>query len=243
MRFKVALPISLGSIYIVVLFGLSALPSLANDSVVLKGKSSSGTVDLSTKESRRAWLKSWLNSTEKLFSTLSSEEAAELSNAIISSGIKTANEGYARMSDSQRISLDDNFYNNTIGTILPPGDYLGVPLDGSPPFGWSNQTTMTGKRMTEIPASEVMQIIKSVATQKELAPNPQPQQTVQPQPTSQTQSPEVQARIAAYYKWRNSWRGRCYAASMSASGFHSVYDPITGAEKWIPKNAVGIYHY
>lgn len=230
--------------YLPVLIGIalytSPAPCTAKDAPdKISGKLSQSSVDLSTKESRAKWLNDWLASVSTLLDRLSPEEAAEYAIGMTKAGIRGANGAYARMPQSQRMQADDELFDSTVGSMLQNGDYLAVPHDGSPPFAWRMATTREGRNSIDIAPEH---LISRLVGQPIQQVNQSIPQTEQPQQAQQL-SPEQQANYDKYKKWRKSFIGRLYAVQMGNSGFVQMIDPMTGIERWVPKNSVGVTRF
>lgn len=207
----------------------------------LSGRIKDARVDLSSVETRQRWVDDWLSSTSALFEKLPPDESAKLSIKMVTTGMKNANSAYARMPQQERLTADDDLFSSTVGDMLPPGNYIAIPADGSPPFAWRMITTREGRKIFDIDPMQALPPAMLAAPQT-IQQNQAIQSTSNPE-QSQGNKPMSPEQIEKYKKWRNSFSGRMYRVQMGNSGFVPIYDPATGLEKWVPKNSVGVTQF
>lgn len=208
------------------------------------GKSQPGaSVDLSSTEQRAKWLDDWLDSTKTIFDNVSPEEAEEHAQAMIRVALQRSQEAAKRMPEAQNAKATAAVVEYTLTNALPVGSYLCLPADGSPARAWKTAQFGGKNTMGELPVEAVLNDPR-LGNFSGTASAMQPQNTTAA-PTQQISQPTSvnQEAIAKYNTWRKSIKGRMYAAQMGLNGFVPIYDPLTGMEKWVPKNSVGLVHY
>jgi hypothetical protein len=217
---------------LLLLLAVYSLPAVAQEQKII-ASTSSIKVDLTLPSKRKKWVNDWVNSLNVTLSTFPAEEADEYSREIMACGMQNMLKSWEKLPLSTRRDNELGLNNTFLIGALPPGDYLCLPADSGENFSFK---IIENKEVSFVVYPPISEIYKNQRLLGEI-------EKYRAQPITTSPEQQQQARIDAYKRWRNSWKGRLYGARMSGAGFSPVYDPATGAEKWLPNKSINIIHY